>query len=94
MFEYPVLSVHIPIGLRSYVNGHEEVTVSGETVGELIAAVGHEYPRILSHLLSGNGALEKGWRLFLGGQDVATLQGMETPVDLEVVLSIVPGKLQ
>jgi hypothetical protein len=93
MFESPVLSIHIPVALRGYVNGHEEVTVSGETVGELIAAVGHEYPEILSCLLSGDGALKKGWLLFLGGQDVATLQGMETPVDLEVVLSIVPSKL-
>ena len=92
MFDCPVVSVHIPVGLRSYVNGHDEVTVCGETVGDLIVAVGHVYPSILPRLLSAEGALEKGWLLFLGGQDVTTCQGMKTPVELEEVLSIVPSK--
>ena len=89
MFESPVVSVHIPPGLRSYAGGRGEVTVSGDTVGDLIDALGHEYPAIRSRLVSGDGGLQPGLAVYLGGRSVSDQQGLATPVGLEEVVSII-----
>lgn len=89
MFDSPVVSIHLSPGLRSYAGGHDEITVSGDTVGELLEALGHEYPVIRSRLTSGNGELLPGLAIFLGGRSLHDLQGLETPVGLEEVVSIV-----
>lgn len=91
MFESPVVSVHLPIQLRQYAAGQHEITASGDTVGELLDAVTHEYPSLRSHLLSSEGALIPGLVLYLGGQEVSRLEGLATPVALAEVLSIIPS---
>ena len=90
MFDSPVVSVHIPPALRVYVGGHEEITASGDTVGEVLEALGHEYPAIRSRLMLPEGGLAPGVAVYLGGASVGELQGLATPVDLEEVVSIVP----
>lgn len=89
MFDSPVVSVHIPPTLRSLAGGHDEITASGDTVGELLEAVAHEYPSIRSSLITNDGQLQPGLVVFLGGRSVRELQGLGTPVDQEEVLSIV-----
>jgi len=89
MFDSPVVSVHIPPVLRIYAGGHDEVTASGDTVGEVLDAVGHEYPGLRPHLMSPEGGLSPGVAVYLGGSSVGDLQGLATPVDLAEVVSIV-----
>jgi molybdopterin converting factor small subunit len=90
MSESSVASVRIPPALRACVGGHEEVLVSGDTVGDLLEAVGHEYPSLIAKVISADGALAPGMQLYLGGSSIADLMGLATPVALEEVLSIVP----
>ena len=59
-------------------------------MGEILDAVGHEFPAMRSHLLSPEGDLRPGLAVFLGARSIRELQGLKTPVDLEEVLSIVP----
>ena len=89
MFDSPVVSIHIPPGLRSYAGGHAEITASGDTVGELFDALGHEYPAIRGQLIASDGGLLPGFAVYLGGRSVRDLQGLATPVELEEVISIV-----
>ena len=90
MFDSPVVSVHIPLALRSFAGGRNEITASGDTVGEVLEAVGHEYPAIRSHLMSSEGDLQAGVAVFLGPRSIGELQGLETPIELAETLSIVP----
>ena len=88
--ESPVVTVHIPPLLRPYVDGHDEVTASGDTVGEILQAVSHEYPDFRRHALLADGNMVPGYSLYLGPNCVITLQGLATPVQLEELVSIVP----
>lgn len=90
MFDSPVVSIHIPPDLRSYAGGHDEITASGDTVGELFDALCHEYPAIRSHLIAEGGELAPGFAVYLGPHSIRELAGLSTPVELEEVLSIVP----
>ncbi len=90
MFDSPVVSIHIPQALRGFAGGHHEITASGDTVGDVIDALGHEYPAIRSYLISMSGELQPGVAVFLGPRSVRELQGLATPIDQEEVVSIVP----
>jgi molybdopterin converting factor small subunit len=90
MFDSPVVSVHIPQALRSFAGGRNEITASGDTVGEVLEAVGHEYPAIRSHLISSEGDLLAGVAVFLGSRSIREMQGLATPIELAETLSIVP----
>jgi hypothetical protein len=87
--ESPVVTVHIPPLFRCHVNGHDEVTASGDTVGEVLEAVGHEYPDIRNKLLRSDGHLLAGLAVYLGPTSVSHLQGLATPVQMEELVSIV-----
>ncbi len=90
MFDSPVVAVHIPQALRSFTGGQHEIMASGDTVGEVLEAVGHEYPAIRSHLMSSAGDLQAGVAVFLGPRSIREMQGLATPIELAETLSIVP----
>ena len=88
--ESPVVTVHIPPVLRPHAGGHEEITASGDTVGEILEAVGHEYPAFRTHVILTDGNLAPGLAVYLGPTSVRDLQGLATPVQMEELVSIVP----
>src|SRR6185369_2615796 len=93
--ESPVVTVHIPAALRTFVGGHEEIMASGETVGEVLEAIGRECPCFRSAVMQEDGSLVEGLAIYLGPTSVRDLQGLATPVQLEELVSIVPtGELQ
>lgn len=94
MIESPVVSIHVPVALRNYADGAEEVTVSGDTVGEALAALGHEHPAVLERLLDANGTLRPYMNVYLRGINIVTLEGLDTPVSNEDVLSIISMNIE
>lgn len=87
--DYPVVSVHIPPPLRSFADGHDEVMASGETVGEVLAALGHTYPALGARVICNDGRLADGLSVYLGSASLRECEGLGTPVALEEVVSIV-----
>lgn len=87
MSELPVVSVHIPMELRVLAGGRYEVMASGETVGDVLHAVGHTYPDFAARVLCGDGRLAEGLSICLGG--CAQPQELSSPVGQEEVLTIV-----
>jgi hypothetical protein len=89
MSDNPVVSVHIPPILRPLAEGRDEIMASGETVGEVLEAVGHAYPALGESLLCADGSLADGFALYFGGAILHGREGMAKPVDQEEVVSIV-----
>ena len=67
MSEYPVVSVHIPPVLRPLAEGRVEIMASGETVGEVLEALGHAYPALGDSMLCADGSLADGLAVYFGG---------------------------
>ena len=88
--ESPVVTVHMPQLLRPHAGGHEEITASSDTVGEILEAVSHEYPSLRAHVILTDGNLAPGLAVYLGFTGVRDRQGLATPVPMEELLSIVP----
>lgn len=84
-------TIRIPNPLRPYVNGQAEVAVSGATVGEAMEDLMRQFPAFRPHLYKNDGTLRSFVNLFLEGQNVRDLQGMDTPLQPDSVLNLVPS---
>lgn len=87
--EFPVVSVHVPPVLRAYADGREEIMASGETVGEILAAIAHSYPALGERLLCHDGGIADGLRIYLGGNSLDAPAALATAVMQEETLSLV-----
>jgi sulfur-carrier protein len=82
--------VRIPPTLRSDVGGIRELEASGETVGDVIEDLVDRYPPLRDQLLH-DGGLASFVNVFLGGEDVRTLEGLETPVREDSTVILLPA---
>ena len=87
--DYPVVSVHIPPVLRPLAEGRDEIMASGETIAEVLEALGRECPALGEALLCADGSLADGLAIYLGGAELHGRESLTMPVDQEEVLSIV-----
>ncbi len=73
-------SVWIPQVLRAAVGGEKQVVLEGGTVRELVDALVTRYPSLKQQLLDEAGDLNRFVNVYVNGQDVRYLAGLETPV--------------
>ena len=81
----------IPTPLRSYTNGQAEVNVAGSNVAEAMESLVQQFPTLRPHLYNGDGRLRPFVNLFLGENNVKDLQGLETPLDANARLLLIPS---
>lgn len=72
--------VRIPPTLRGETGGEREVIGEGETVREVLENIGARYPALQAQLFE-DGGLAPFVNVYLGGEDVRTLDGLDTRVD-------------
>jgi molybdopterin synthase sulfur carrier subunit len=72
-------AVRIPPTLRADVGGARELEARGETVGDVIDDLVERYPALGAQLLE-DGELASYVNVFIGGEDIRTRDGLETPV--------------
>jgi molybdopterin converting factor small subunit len=83
-------TIRIPTPLRPYVQSSEHVLVSGKTVEQALADLTSQYPDIAPHLFN-DGKLRSFVNVFLGEEDVRYLNGIETKIEEESRLMIIPS---
>ena len=83
--------LRIPTPLRGYTNGQAEVTVSGNNVAEAMNQLVEQFPTLKPHLYMGDGRLRPFVNVFLGENNVNDLQGMQTPLDDNARVLLVPS---
>jgi len=83
--------VRLPGALREYTGGADELHSSGNTVGEVIAEVIRRHGALRRHLFDDAGRLRGFVNLYVNEEDVRHLQGEDTPVKEQDLVSIVPS---
>jgi len=83
-------AVRIPPTLRGEVGGVRQVEATGETVGELLHDLAARYPSLGAQILE-YGSVAPFVNVYLGGEDVRTLDGLETVVDSGQTLILLPA---
>ncbi|MQF48884.1 MoaD/ThiS family protein [SAR202 cluster bacterium AC-647-N09_OGT_505m] len=83
--------VRIPTPLRRVTNGQEKATVEGDTLVKIIDSLETQYPGIKERLCDEAGDLRHFVNIYINGEDVRFLQGMETDTKSGDEISIVPA---
>jgi sulfur-carrier protein len=75
-----VTKVRIPPTLRAEVGGERELVGDGATVREVLEDVSSRYPALEAQLFE-DGGLAPFVNVYVGGEDVRTLDGLDTRVN-------------
>ncbi len=85
------VTVRIPTPLRGLTGGADTVHASGATVGALIEALDAQHPGLRERVLDESGALRRFVNVYVNGEDVRFLQGLESSLPAGADVSIVPA---
>lgn len=86
------ITVRIPTPLRKLTNEQDTVTASeGGTLGQLIDALEQQYPGLKERLCDETGELRRFVNIYVNGDDVRFHSGLQTPVEADAEVSIVPA---
>ena len=83
--------VRIPTPLRRLTNGQDKVDVEGDDLGGVIDAMNDQYPGIRERICDDQGQLRNFVNVYVNGEDVRFLQGLETPTTPGDEVSVVPA---
>lgn len=84
-------SVRIPTPLRKLTADKDEVSISAANVNELIETLESQFPGIKSRLCDESGNLRRFINLYVNNEDIRFLNGKETSLKEEDVVSIIPA---
>jgi sulfur-carrier protein len=84
------VSVKIPTQLREATDGDSTASVDGATVGEVLDALYERYGELRSRIAE-DGGLRRFVNVYVGGEDIRFLDGLETPVEDGDEVTILPA---
>jgi molybdopterin converting factor small subunit len=73
-------TVHLPSALSGHAAGQRRIRVAGATVGNVLAALGRTHPGVGQRVLDDRGVLRRHVNVFVNGESIRYLDGVETPV--------------
>ena len=86
-----MITIRIPTPLRSFTGGADEVAMEGNTVGEILTALGMAHEGLIDRVLTEDGEIRQFVMIYRGSDDVRTLDGLDTVVADGDILSIIPA---
>jgi molybdopterin synthase sulfur carrier subunit len=82
--------VKIPTQLRAATGGASSASVDGATVGEVLDALYEEFGE-LRERIADDGGLRRFVNVYIGGEDIRFLDGLDTPVADGDEVTILPA---
>ena len=84
------VTVSIPTPLRSFTGGRDAVDVSGATVGEVLDGLYERFDGLRERIAE-DGDLRRFVNVYVQGEDIRFLDGLETAVDDGDEVTILPA---
>jgi len=85
------VTVRIPTPLRRMTNGQDKVEMEEATLSAMIENLEASYPGVKERLIDENGELRYFVNIYLNGEDVRFLDGLDTSAGSGDEISIVPA---
>jgi sulfur-carrier protein len=83
--------VKLPTQLRDAAGNQNEAQVEGATVGEALASLYEQHTELRARMADDGGALRRFVNVYLGGEDIRFLDGLDTPLSDGDELTILPA---
>ena len=85
------VTVKIPTQLRAVAGGAAEARAEGATVAEALESLYAEHAELRDRLVGEDGTLRRFVNVYLAGEDIRFLAGLDTPVPDGAELTILPA---
>jgi len=83
--------VRIPMPLRRLTNGQDKVSVEGDTLNAVVMSLEEEFPGIRARLCDDQGQLRNFVNVYVNGEDVRFLDGLDTATSEGDEISVIPA---
>jgi molybdopterin synthase sulfur carrier subunit len=83
--------VKIPTQLRAATGGETETEVDGATVQEVLDGLFDRFDELRARISDDDGSLRRFVNVYLAGEDIRFLDGLQTPVADGAELTILPA---
>ena len=84
-------TVFIPSVLRANVGGVKSLQVEGASIRGVVDALVEQHPALKTQLLTDDGDLNRFVNVYVNGQDVRYLAGLDTPVAATDEVRLLPA---
>ena len=84
-------TVRIPTPLRRVTGGQDKVNAEGETLAQIIDSMENQYPGIKERICDPDGSLRNFVNVFVNGEDVRFLDGVDSGIGDGDEVSLVPA---
>jgi len=85
------VTIKLPTQLRDAAGNQPQAEVDGTTVGEALNNLYARHGELRSRMADDGGGLRRFVNVYLGGEDIRFLDGLETPVSDGDELTILPA---
>ena len=85
------VTVRIPTPLRRLTNGQDKVSVERGKLSTIVSALEEQFPGIKARLCDDQGELRNFVNVYVNGEDVRFLDGLETDTNSGDEISIIPA---
>ena len=85
------ITVKLPTQLRDAAGNQAEAKVEGATVGEALSSLYEQHGELRTRIADDGGGLRRFVNVYLGGEDIRFLEGLETPIADGDELTILPA---
>ena len=85
------VTVKLPTQLRDAAGGATAAQVDGGTVGEALSNLYEQHGELRERIADGDGSLRRFVNVYLKGEDIRFLEGLETPVADGDEVTILPA---
>ena len=85
------ITIKLPTQLRSAAGNATEARVDGATVGEALDSLYAQHGELRERIADDGGGLRRFVNVYLDGEDIRFLDGLETPISDGDELTILPA---
>jgi molybdopterin synthase sulfur carrier subunit len=85
------VKLRIPTPLRSLAGGASELDIEGGTVSEVLTTLERDHPGFRERLYDERGEIRRFVNIYVAGEDIRFLKGLDTPLKEGEEVSIVPA---
>lgn len=83
--------VIIPTPLRRFTENQPTLVTQSTTVFAAIEELGNKYPGLAPHLFNEDGQLKNFIRIYVGDDDIKTLNNGDTIIAEDTIVSLIPA---
>jgi molybdopterin converting factor small subunit len=84
-------TVYIPAVLRPNVGGAKSVEIEGDSIRSVVGGLIERHPSLGGQLLTDEGDMNRFVNVYVNGQDVRYLAGLDTPVGQTDEVRLLPA---